>query len=378
MTPDYYGNVRSLEYQSPILHNFTILYTLNRVRTMEANKYVKNIIHEKLSIYEAIQIGDPGLWIPSDELEQILNHGMQGTSLEGLPLRTRSKVVKEKVCEILGYAVPRTFKKTQPRFIGQNFDTYIQKSLNLQIWNEEIAPNRRYVIIKVSEDDLITKVKVITGVELALLDTTGTLTQKYQALLQPSSQSAELIASMDTDILRSITRTTAMFDSYQNPDSYPETGKLLSISEVYKRLETLIGEEFVDSGSDQERNRGGELHRIVCRKLGYVSYKDNGQFPDIRHQLLEVKLQTSPTIDLGTIKPDSEEPLDIPMINGYQIRPCDVRYALFYAVIANEKVRLTNFYLTTGEMFFSRFPQMKGKEVNKKLQIPLPRDFFDN
>ena len=41
--------------------------------------------------------------------------------------------------------------------------------------------------------------------------------------------------------------------------------------------------------------------------LGYSRYEDKGQFPDIRHQLLEVKLQTSPTIDLGLVLPSSTE-----------------------------------------------------------------------
>lgn len=98
----------------------------------------------------------------------------------------------------------------------------------------------------------------------------------------------------------------------------------------------------------------------------------------MRHQLLEVKLQTSPTIDLGLVTPDSQDPLDVPKIGGQQIRHCDVRYAIFYAETDGKYVTLTNLYLTTGEAFFSRFPQFQGKVLNKKLQIPLPRDFFDD
>ena len=40
-------------------------------------------------------------------------------------------------------------------------------------------------------------------------------------------------------------------------------------------------------------------------------------------------------------------------------------------------VTLTHVYLTTGASFFDRFPQFGGKVLNKKLQIPLPSDFFD-
>lgn len=54
-----------------------------------------------------------------------------------------------------------------------------------------------------------------------------------------------------------------------------------------------------------------------------------------------------------------------------------VRYALFYAQTDGAEVKLTHFYLTTGAAFFTRFPQFGGKVLNKKLQIPLPSDFFN-
>ena len=52
-------------------------------------------------------------------------------------------------------------------------------------------------------------------------------------------------------------------------------------------------------------------------------------------------------------------------------------YALFYAVTDGRTVRLTHFFLATGDGFFERFPQFQGKVLNKKLQIPLPADFFE-
>ena len=119
------------------------------------------------------------------------------------------------------------------------------------------------------------------------------------------------------------------------------------------------------------------MHRLVCQHLGYADYRDDGKFPDVRHQLLEVKLQTSPTIDLGLVSPSSKEALDVPKIEGRQIRHCDVRYALFYAKTDGKSVTLTHLFLITGEKFFTRFPQFQGKVLNRKLQIPLPPDFFD-
>lgn len=340
--------------------------------------YQENISNSGFSIYDDIEIGDPNLWIPTPELEELLDDRLRDVSLAGLPLRTRSKVVKEHVCRALGYPAPSSFKKTQPRFPGQFFDCYVQKSNNLQVWNEELSPTRRYVIIRVNSEDTIVKVKVVTGDALALLDTTGTLTQKYQARLIPRDEETELVADLDTDRIQAFTSEEIDLGRIASPVSHPRAGQILPIHNVYDRLKMMVGKGFPDIGYDQERNRGAALHRLVCEHLGYADYRDDGQFPDVRHQLLEVKLQTSPTIDLGLVCPDSEEALDVPMIEGQQVRHCDVRYALFYGSTDGTTVSITHFFLSTGEAFFDRFPQFGGKVLNKKLQIPLPSDFFDD
>ena len=86
-------------------------------------RYVEAVRQSGLSIYDPIEMGDPELWIPTPDLEQLLNAAMTGISLAGLPLRTRSKVVKEHVCRALDYPIPSSFKRTRPRFPGQLFDT---------------------------------------------------------------------------------------------------------------------------------------------------------------------------------------------------------------------------------------------------------------
>lgn len=346
------------------------------IQTNRLKHYIDAIKKSGLSIYDPVLIGDPELWIPTPDLETILNLELIGISLSDLPLRTRSKIVKEQVCKALGYPIPASFKKTQPRFPGQLFDTYIQKSNNLQIWNEEISPKRRYVIIQVSGDDLIKKIRVVTGENLAILDTTGTLTQKYQARLVTGISESELIIDQDTSLVSPLVGPTVDLRK-STPISNPTPGNLLPIGIIFNQLKKLIGVKFPDSGYDQERNRGAALHRLVCKQLGYTDFYDDGRFPDIRHQLLEVKLQTSPTIDLGLICPDSTEPLELPLILGKKIRHCDIRYAIFYAKTDGKEVNITNFFLTTGEIFFKRFPQFQGKIINKKLQIPLPSNFFE-
>ncbi len=327
-------------------------------------------------IYAPIEIGDADYWIPAFHLEKLLNEGLRGISLAGLPLRTRSKVVKTAVCHALGYPAPKSFAKTQPRFPGQQLDTYTQKSLNLQIWNEELSPTRRYAIIQIAEDDVICKVKVVNGQELALLDTTGTITTKYQARLETRDGTLELISAQDTVPMLPHVHIGSTFAPIVSPIDEPESGALLPIREIFDRLSPLVGQLFINPGIDQERNRGATLHRLICERLGYSRYEDKGQFPDVRHQLLEVKLQTSPTIDLGLVLPNSEDHLDIRQLGNHHPRHCDTRYAMFYAKTDGVAVTLTHLFVSTGADFFTRFRRFEGKIINGKIQIPLPRNFF--
>jgi hypothetical protein len=267
------------------------------------------------------------------------------------------------VCEALGYPVPKSFKRTKPRFPGQNFDTYVQKSNNLQIWNEQVSPSRRYVLIRVNEESVVTKVRVVSGEVIAEYDTTGTLTQKYQAKSRRPVISSTLVSSTDTiRVVQAVIRTVRQRFLHFSP-----------IAQLYQKLITLTGSTVPNVGHDQERGRGGALHRAVYRCLGHAPFADTGQFPDIPDQLLEVKLQTSPTIDLGLVCPDGTGPIsDMP-----EFRHCDVRYAVFYGSVSGRDVMLDHLVLATGEDFFTFFQRFEGKVLNKKLQIRLPADFFD-
>lgn len=337
--------------------------------------YARNIQQAGLTIHDPIEIGDSALWIPAPDLERLLNRSLCGISLAGMPPRTRSKAAKEHVCRVLGYPVPASFPRKQPRFTGQRFDTYVQKANNLQVWNEALSPTRRYVLIRPSSEDLIVKVRVVTGDMLAALDRTGRLTQKYQARFVVGADTTELVVSKDTALLRPLTSLSAELH-LASPVSQPTVGALLPIAELCSRLSELVGVTFDDTGFDQDRNRGARLHGLACRALGYASYQDDGRFPDVRQQLLEVKLQTARTIDLGLVMPSSTEPLDMAQIDHQQMRPCDVRYAVFHAHTNGALVTLTHVVVVTGEAFFDRFPQFQGKVLNQKLQIRLPRDFF--
>ena len=55
---------------------------------MKPARYVAAIRASGLTIYEAVEIGSR-MWIPSPELESVLDAGLRGMDLAGLPLRTR-------------------------------------------------------------------------------------------------------------------------------------------------------------------------------------------------------------------------------------------------------------------------------------------------
>lgn len=335
--------------------------------------YVKNIENSNLSIYDYIDPDDVDLYIPTEILESILSGSIVGLSLSGLPLRTRSKVVKEEICRALGYPVPLSFRKTRPRFLGQNFDVYTQKSLNVQIWNEEVDLSRRYVFLRVSEDDVITNVKIITGDILVQYDRTGTLTQKYQARMQRYPDNICSLHDTPTVSDWIIEENTSLINV--NPNEFPKRNQLLRISEVYRRLLPMVGSTINYLDAVQERNRGAELHALICGHLGYSCFDDDGTYPDIVNQLLEIKLQTSPTIDLGLHSPEDGKP--IAKVGQTTFFSQDIRYAIFNGLVLGNRVELHNLYLVTGDDFSTYFPLFQGRGTNKKIQLPLPYDFFD-
>ncbi len=314
-----------------------------------------------LTIYDSLD-NHPELYLSAANLEAQLRLKLKGLKLDQ-PIRTRSKVVKTAICQALGYPVPKSFLKSKPRFPGQNFDVYTQKSNNLQIWNEELSADRRYVLVRVNQDDIVTTVRVINGAQLAKLDTTGTLTQKYQASAIEPVDSSRLVSAVDTPQLM-IRILEAKTDYYRN---------LLPVDALYVQLKPILGQLIDNPGADQERNRGWELHRLVSKQLGLKKAEDDGQVPDVADQLLELKLQTSPTVDLGLIPPG-----DSGLLEGFDgLRFTDIRYGIFYGTKVGDKIRLDHLVVTSGADFFSFFKQLKGNVVNKKNQIRLPKGFFD-
>ena len=331
-------------------------------------RIASRIRESKVTIYDDLS-DNPDLIFSRAQIESILNHEIVGVDLN-YPLRTRAKKAKGIVCHALGYPIPSSFKKTRPRFPGQNLDVYVQKADNLQIWNEEVASQRRYALLRVNDKQQVVAVRVISGDKLAEFDTTGTLTQKYQAHSRSDVLSSFLVSARDTDELIELIETS----DTPNSDTLPPYigSHFLPIAGIYEILIEFVGYQFPNPGVEQERNRSAIIHELVQKALGGACYVNMGQVPDVPEQLLELKLQTSSTIDLGFARPDSTEVLT----RYLNVRYCDLRYAVFYASLDGDHLTIESVIVTTGEDFFSYFRLFEGLQVNKKIQLKLPARFF--
>ena len=328
-----------------------------------------------MDIYDTID-QNHNFWLDEKKLKQKLSDYLVGKSFNGMPLRTRSKEIKKSVCLALGLPIPKSFKKTKPKFPIQNLDIYVQKTRNLQIWNDEIDIKRRYAVIILNSKDIVSSVIIFSGKDLQNFDSTGKLTIKYQARYKPFG-SSKLLTKNDTENLKKyLSKKSLTNNKILSPTDNPTTGNLLSLEMLFDRLKKLEGKRFIDIGQDQERNRGAEIHKFALECLGYEKYSDSGKYPDVINQLLEIKLQTSPTVDLGRINPESNENLPY-SISKTIFTPRDIRYAIFGAISKNGFIKIKEILLTNGENFFNFFEQFKGKVKNSKIQLILPKNYFN-
>jgi len=94
----------------------------------------------------------------------------------------------------------------------------------------------------------------------------------------------------------------------------------------------------------------------------------SGGYPDIANQLLEVKIQDSPTVDLGRYSPQFEEP--VPKMQDFTTK--DVRYLL--ALTNPYTHAVDGLILLAGADLGKHFTYVADK--SEKSQRSIPMDFF--
>lgn len=322
--------------------------------------------------------------------------------------RTDGSNVRRTVCSILERyplpppALPGNYRILPPRGKGipriprEFLDTYIVTtgtSYNLQVWNRN--PATRSVQIEYNEGDpllasdvrlVLVRVHPIYQQIRAIAVLTpdyvvdrfgrfGKPTIKHQLIISP--QKREKIVASSPPILfhPDLPEVGAWTSAAYKPTGYgihdePQPDLLC-------RLETMrdiVAEALIGATIDwmATKNRGQALEDKVARLLGYDPSEDEllaGDYPDIRHQALEVKVQDSPTVDLGKFSPQFEE--DVPSCPGFTT--ASVRYLIALTDKSSGVVR--GAVICPGARLGDHFSFVS--DANFKCQRSIPMEFFD-
>ena len=354
---------------------------------------------------ESLFTEDEILELTSPILNQEIPHDLSNVQ--------KSQWVKLQIIEFLGYQRPtglrtKQARQSKPKFIHQLLDIFVQSSRNLQVWNyvpyaDIIIPGEwnaesefpycykdcRYLLVFHNSEGFILKTTLVNGNTLAEWNTTGTQTIKWQASARRSYRneiSSQIVVSPVETLHSKIStymqqplekKSRFIVQESQNPESPlikqpPTPASFLTHNEIAQALRTLVGTEFANLGTGQERNMGQTLEKEIIKALGYQSYQqtDTGDYPDLLHQLIEVKFQFRGTIDLGKHLPTDPLPIKATW-NKWGITPREIRYivALMEQDIHGNFI-VDSIVITSGEKFNEYFSISEG--TNFKIQIPVP------
>lgn len=339
-------------------------------------------------------------------LNQVIPHNLSNVQ--------KSQWVKLQIIELLGYQRPtglriKQAKQSKPKFIHQLLDVFVQSSRNLQVWNyvpyaDIIIPSEwnverefsyrykdcRYLLVFHSPEGVILKTTLVDGNKLAEWDTTGTRTIKWQASAKRSYRneiSSQIIVSPIEALHGKINaymqqplaeKSRLIVQESQDPESPlikqpPTPTSFLTNNEIAQALKTLLGAEFANLGTGQERSMGQTLEKEIIKALGYQSYQqtDTGDYPDLLHQLIEVKFQFRDTIDLGKHLPIDSSPIEASW-NKWKITPQEIRYIVaLMEQNAHGNFIVDSIVITSGEKFNEYFSISEGTNFKVQISVPL-------
>ena len=282
-------------------------------------------------------------------------------------------------------------KKGVPSFLREYIDTYIVTtgaSYNLQVWNRN--PNSKSVQVDLRNGEVLlaSDVRFVLGkinsnniIESIIIMTPEYLEQKFGNFGKPTIKQQMIISEKKREEI--IRKWSLVVDDISLPsgaidvtcEKISDTAsikddpeKVYPISYIDKRItDTLVGQKLDISLSTKQR--GQQLERLVAYQLGYKQMQDmlDGGYPDIRNQMLEVKVQDSPTIDLGKYSPQFEEEIH----SNFTTRT--VRYLIALTDALNGTI--DGIVLVPGEELGRNFTYVSDKSF--KCQRSIPMSFFD-
>lgn len=159
-------------------------------------------------------------------------------------------------------------------------------------------------------------------------------------------------------------------DPVANAPADPEL--LLSLSELAHLLKPLMGMNAPRDDNDrilEVRPKGHWFEFEVAKRLGYHYPPGAGLFPDIRHQLLEIKHHTgkSVTIVFGAHHPASKTVIDARWNERTRARVRDVRYLI--ALAPPPTFQVSVLVLATGAEIDSIFGVSPTKTIKYQMGI---------
>ncbi|MCK4344828.1 MAG: hypothetical protein KAX05_06025 [Bacteroidales bacterium] len=319
-----------------------------------------------------------------------------GSNIRKLIASTLEKYPLPEAASVDEYEIVHPKGKGVPKIAREFIDTYIVTSgysYNLQVWNR--IPASETLLIKYETGNslkckdvrlIFIRIDIAKGIIASILILTpdyietkfgkfGKPTIKHQLLI--SSKVRKTIYSSADKILffKDTTKLSYLIrHDFQPPKTKmveePTQNEIFSIGLIKQMVaEKLIGMKL-DSATT--KNIGQALERKVLDLLGYTNNESDllyGAFPDIRNQLLEVKVQDSPTVDLGKFSPEIEETV----IPEFDITTHDVRYLI---ALTNPKTEIIEgIILAPGEKLGEVFSYVSDQSY--KCQRSIPMKFFD-
>jgi len=279
-------------------------------------------------------------------------------------------------------------KKGIPRLLCQMLDTYLVTSgdsYNLQIWNR--MPNSDDVLVRYNNNDTITckdirillaKINIETEIiESIIITTPSYIEEHYGSFGKPTVKSQLIISSAKrTQIIANDaiieSRDTPVVEKMVDPTMNCSTESLYEFPEKcvlpIQTIKALVSEKLIGYTikSMDTKRCGQELERLVASLLGY-STDDRlvGGYPDIPNQLLEVKVQESPTVDLGLYSPANKRPVE----NYPNITSEDMRYLI--ALTNPQSHTIEGIIITCGLILKENFSIVAGESYKCQRSIPM-------
>jgi len=318
-----------------------------------------------------------------------------GSNLRKLIASTLENYPFPEISQPDDYEIVPLKKKGIPKITREFIDTYMVTSgsnYNLQVWNRIPASNSllvqyenggslkcrdvRFVLVRIHPvKHQISSILILTADYIEEhFGKFGQPTIKHQLLISSKIRKSiidskeKILYARDTEKLSSLVK-----DDFVPPLSgmleAPQPNQIFSI-ELLKKIiaKPLIGQKL-DAASTKKR--GQTLEKKVLELLGYTVDGGalHGAFPDIKNQLLEVKVQDMQTVDLGKFSPEIPDVI----VEDLGLTTQDVRYLI--ALTNAETTEIEGIILLAGKQLGDICSYVSDKSY--KCQRGIPMTFFD-